>query len=162
MGSVARLLVTSIRDAVQVDHTIGGGTYDLSGVDQCKIGRFFFPPTDALPFVWMGVGDVAGVAEGVALGRYGRKLTIEVMGFVVADSDSVEDRVLNALDLMNDVFAAAEDSVRTVGGVIFNLSDVIDVVCVGTTFDGDEDDVAPGLGVLGGTIEISYQTTRGV
>ena len=149
---------------IRIDHTalVPAGNYDLSGADQVKIGRFYPPPTGVLPFVWLSVSDVSGSPPGVALGRYGRALVIDLAGYVGASSDDVAERILNAGDLMSDVWAAIENDIRTKGGTLYEIADLVDGSAQGAPFNGDENDLAPGLGVFFSTFVIPYQVDRGL
>ena len=164
MSSVARAIMERVADVIAIDHTslLDPGAYDLSGADQVRIGRHWPPPTDSLPFVWVAPSGIDGVAVGVSLGRYGRGYDLDIMGFVGGDGDDPGIRIGNALDLANDVIKAIENDVRSKPGALFNLADIIDVVCKLTALDGDENDIAPGLGVCFLTISVPYQTDRGI
>ncbi len=164
MGSVARVIMERVADVIADDHTSlpTPGSFDLSGVDQVRIGRYNPPPTDAIPFVWVAPSGIEAIAAGVSLGRYGRGYDLDIMGFVGGDGDDPGVRIGNALDLADDLIKAIENDVRTKGGALFDAADIIDVTVRLAAMDGDENDIAPGLGVCFLTVSVPYQTDRGI
>jgi len=159
LASVARTIVETMKSVISVNHASG---FDLSDGDAVKIGQYFGPSTVAGPFVWVNPESIASSASSPQLGRYTRDLVVTAAGYIGATDDDSESRVVNALDLMHYVWTAVENDVRTTGGTLFATDDIIDVVAVGTAFDGGEMNIAPGMGVFYATFTFTYQTTRGL
>ncbi len=158
--SEARAIVEAIKAAIRADHTIGGGVYDLSGVDRVRIGRYTAPVADA-PFVWVASPALSSTAEGARLGHYFKTAVLDVVGYVATADGEVETRVLDAIDLQSDVHAAIEESGRGNGGLFSAVSRFRDVICQGVTFDGDENQLSPGFGVFFSTVTVTYELARG-
>lgn len=158
--SEARAILEAIRDAIKADHTAGGGTYDLSGVDRVRIGRYTAPVADA-PFVWVAPPAISSTPEGARLGHYFKTATCDVMGFVATTDGEVESRALAAIDLQSDAHSAIEESGRGNGALFSAVSRFRDVVVQGVSFDGDENGLAPGFGVFFSTVVVTYELARG-
>lgn len=157
MTSSARDLVDHVRDTLQALHA----HYDLrttNSTPRVLIGRT--APPYVAPFVSLAVGSLQTQQGLPSLHHWTYTLTIECVGYVAASTDSPEDRVLGALDLLDDITTALQASYALTTSLMH--SDVHTLRVEMSAVDGDEEQIAPGYGVCYGTIEIVYSLTAGV
>lgn len=125
MSSTVRAVMGAVKTALATVNGSGSYTYDLSATDRVKIGRPSL--TESLvPCVWVSIGQLES-DHGPQLGRYTRRLAIDLEGRVALDGgNTAEERELEAMDLLDDVCIALETD-RTLGGR------VLDLIVEGTT-----------------------------
>ncbi len=144
---------------MQVDHSPGP---DLSGADAVKAGFYFFPPGDG-DFVCIYPTRGAGDARSAQLNRYRMDATSTIDGWFRAASDDSQARMDAAEEGLHYVLTALEDDVRTKGGTLFAVDDIIDIVPITYDIvDGSQMDTAPGYGMFSLEVTVSYQATRGI
>ena len=154
MPSKTRDVMNALKTAIQAINGTGNYSFILSGDDQVKIGR----PTIGdvrLPSCWIAVGTLTS-DHGPQLGRYQRNLVVDIEARTTVSMDTVSERGLKAVDLLDELCQAIQAS-RSLGGL------VTDVIVTGTTVDGDEMGI-PGVGVVFAQVETYWyaNTSAGV
>lgn len=151
MASRLRTILTSLKTLVQGINGAGGYVHNLSGNDQVFIGELVRP--ERYPAVAVYPLGQHG-AHGLQLGRFKRTQNFQIQGWTQAASDSPQERVLMACDLLDDVMTAIEAD-RTIGGNVYDLL-FLEV----SAFNGDEAGV-PGFGVMVCTLQLWWHTNSG-
>lgn len=140
MASNTRAVLSAVKTALAGINGAGVYTFNLSADGKVQIGRPLSGDGPTPPCAWIAVGTLDS-DHGPRIGRYTRNLTIDVMAFAPAESDTTEARQFVGADLLDDICAALEAS-RTLGGL------VVDLIVRAGTFNGAEAGMTGCAGVL--------------
>lgn len=116
-SSNIRAVLEGLKTRLETINATSPYTYDLSGADRVFIGELIRPPQ--APAVAVYPMDLIS-SHGEQLGRYRRQMTVQIQGWVRAETAKPMDRVLNAIDLLDDVVVCIETD-RRLGGLIRDL-----------------------------------------
>lgn len=145
----------SIADALVALIAVAGTHVDLTG--RVTLGHAEAAPPSA-PWVTLAIASasLASASPNAPLGKYRASLKVEVEGWAQGITASPDGRIRGALRLLSDLCAAlgAARGLPAVSAV-----SVIDVVPDMSALDGDAHGIAPGYGLVVGTITIDFLTT---
>ena len=158
MASHARSVLGDLLTALRASHA----HFDLStssSTPRVVIGEAMAPPVTA-PMVYLSAPRVVSEYGQAHISAYDVTGTITWIGFVASDSLDAAERVLDALDLADDVATAIEDahhnsSYTTLYGLHRLLVTVDDAI-------GEGQDMPDGYGIVLGTITYRVLLSRGV
>jgi len=161
MASALEGIIDAMITAVQVDHSAGSGTFDLSATDQVQRGTFTRNPLGAgKAFVCIQWPEKIPSSQGpdlVPMGLFARSPEIPIRGWAPYSPDTSSARGAAIADLLDDVSTALEDSHRT--GSLNTLAQFLDVGDV--EFSGVDVAQASGFARFDAIASIVYRTTRG-
>lgn len=159
-------VLVSIRDAVKsaiaANHTSGGGTYDLSGTDQVKIGRYLSPPGSAA-FVAIATPVPKGAPDERTLRDHAYVVAIDLQGWAPVSADTPEARSTAALNLMSDILSAVKASRYDTGGALKAINAVRGIREMSIVeVDGEEFEIPSGWASVFGTVVLDVHLNRGL
>lgn len=142
-------------DALAALLAVSGTNYDLTS--RVTLGHFEAGPPGA-PWVTLSIASISvdPQAQQAPLSKWRVRVTIDLEGWAAGVTASPDGRIRGASRLASDLCAAlgAARGLPTVGGV-----QVIDVVPSLTALDGDAHGIAPGYGLVAGTVVVEYLST---
>lgn len=134
MASLYRSVIGQVLTQIRAINGAGGGyTYDLSDAPTERV-LLGLPPEEGSalsPQIFVHPAGL-GSQHGHDLGGFRRTGTLQVVGFVGADSADSAERILAASDLLDDIVAAIEAD-RSLGGRVIDC-----VIGESAAFDGDQ------------------------
>tara|TARA_R100000426_G_scaffold62400_1_gene43689 strand:+ start:4378 stop:4827 length:450 start_codon:yes stop_codon:yes gene_type:complete len=149
MASRTRQITEKIRDLIAVDFTSGESGIDMQNTVQ--IGATIEPPY--VPFACVSFSQAAS-EYGQSLGRYKITNTFEIYAFV--GGADVEERTINAMDLVEDMIQALCAD-RQIG-----LSSIVDdIKCAFLAEDGDRYGIE-GIGIGYIEVQVYSQSDTGI
>jgi hypothetical protein len=163
MAANLRNIVADLFTALRVDHTLTGGSYDLS--TSSGTPKVLWADegllVDRAPLVVIGGLSVeTSYDDGASLGEYTNTGRLEWWAFVAVNSVAAEDRALAAVDLANDIITAVQNAhqdpsytyLYTVTKLLVTLEDVF----------GDALDAPATMAAARGRIDFVTTSVRGI
>jgi hypothetical protein len=149
MATETEAYLDEILSVLRVAHT----HYDLSDPSAVQLGIWLQPPVE--PFVCLGyVGTTNG--QGPPMRQWETTVTVELNGWATVDGQTPADAQRAALRLASDVRAALYDAFRNPSSILCGLRTfVVDLGAV----NGDLAAMAPGYGVVAGSLSWTVKTT---
>lgn len=145
----------SVVDAIVTLLAVAGTHHDLT--DRVTLGHHDAGPPSA-PWVTLAIASasLASASPSAPLGKYRASVRVEVEGWAQGVTASPDGRIRAALRLLSDICAAL-GAARGLPAV--TAINVIDVVPDLSALDGDAHGIAPGYGLVVGTIQVDFLTT---